>query len=274
MSALSIDQTDFVVFDVETTGLEPQAEDRICEIGAIKLRGSKRIDEFGSLVNPQRNIPIGAYQVNNISDKMVRDAPTIDKVLPQFLKFIEGSLLVAYNADFDLSFINNELNLLGRRLPTDISILDCLVMSRSLLPKIGRYSLGFVAENLGIPLTNQHRALQDAELTSRVFVQFLRMLKDKGVESIDNIRSLFGLDAGLKHKLNNQKVTELLQAIDLGVKLKIKYFSPGKGEVTEREVTPKEIREDKDKSFLVAFCHLRNEERTFRVDGILSIELA
>ncbi len=274
MKALSIDQTDFVVFDVETTGLDPHSGDRICEIGAIKLRGTRSIDEFGSLVNPQREIPIGAYEVNNISDEMVKDAPTIDKVLPLFLRFIEGSHLVAYNADFDLSFINNESGLLGIRLPADTSVLDCLLMSRSLLPKIGRYSLGFVAENLGIPLLNQHRALEDAELTSKVFIHFLKMLKDKGVESIDNIHSLFGLDAGLKHQLNNQKVAELLQAIDLGAKLKIRYFSPGKGEVTQREITPKEIREDKDKSFLVAFCHLRGEERTFRVDGILSIELA
>lgn len=274
MKASSIDRTDFVVFDVETTGLDPYNGDRICEIGAVRLKGNSKIGEFGSLVNPKRNIPIGAYQVNNISDEMVKDAPTIDKVLPPFLRFIEDSHLVAYNADFDLSFIHNELGLLGIRLPAGICILDCLLMSRSLLPKIGRYSLGFVAENLGIPLINQHRALQDAEVTSKVFIHFLKMLKDKGVETLDNIHGLFGLDAGLKHQLNNQKVTELLQAIDLGAKLKIRYFSPGKGEVTEREITPKEIREDKNKSFLVAFCHLRGEERTFRVDGILSIELA
>ena len=270
----NIDEVEFAIFDTETTGLEPALGDRIVEIAGIKFKGKEKIATFQALVNPQRPISEGAFAVNKITQDMLKDAPAIGVVMPKFLSFIQGSCLCSYNATFDLEFLNNELKLMGKDALEGIAVvIDILKMAKRLLPHLERYSLWFVADRLGIKTKQEHRALCDVDLTLEVFNKLKETLQAKGIFDFMNFSSLFALDSRFLDNINNQKVAKIRQALDLGVKLKIKYLSRTSAEVTAREVIPKEIRQDKGNSYLVGYCYLRNEERSFRIDGILHLEI-
>lgn len=269
----NLENIEFTIFDTETTGLEPGSGDRIVEIAGIRLKGREKLGTFQSLVNSERPISQAAFQVNKISQEMLKDAPKIEQVMPEFLKFIQGSCLCSYNAAFDLEFVNNELSLIGQTPLKGKAFVDILKMARRLMPGLERYALWFVADKLGIKTPQQHRALSDVELTLGVFDKLKDMLKAKGLVDFNNFSALFSIDQALSENLNNQKVAEIQEAIDLGVKLKIRYLASSSAEISEREVIPKEIKKDRNTSYLVGFCCLRNEERTFRIDGILHLEV-
>jgi len=273
MQKQNLDEIEFTIFDTETTGLEPESGDRIVEIAGIRVRGEERIATFQSLVNPNRPISSAAFEVNNITQDMLKRAPSIEIVMPKFLKFIQGSFLCSYNAPFDLGFLNNELRLMGENLLDGIMIADMLKMAKRLLPGLERYALWFVAENLGIKSRQLHRALSDVELTLSVFNRLKDILQTKGIFDIMNFSSLFGLKSQFLDDINNQKVAKIQEAIDLGVKLKIRYLSGSNAQVSERDVVPREIRQERNRSYLIGYCCLRNEERTFRIDGILHFEI-
>ncbi len=268
-----LDEIEFTIFDTETTGLEPESGDRIVEIAGIRLKGREKLGTFQSLVNPGRPISQAAFEVNRISQEMLRDAPKIEQVMPEFLKFIQGSCICSYNAAFDLEFVNNELSLIGQTPLKGKVFVDVLKMARRLMPGLERYALWFVADKLGIKTPQQHRALSDVGLTLGVFDKLKEILKAKGVIDFSNFSALFSVDQSFLENLNNQKVAQIQEAIDLGVKLKIRYLASSSAEVSEREVIPKEIKKDRNVSYLVGFCCLRNEERTFRIDGILHLEI-
>ncbi|MBM3250393.1 MAG: WYL domain-containing protein [Candidatus Omnitrophica bacterium] len=268
-----IREVDFIVFDTETTGLDPASGDRIIELAAIRLKGSQRLDTFQALVNPLRPVSPGAFAVNKISQEMLEGALTMDKVMPQFLEFIRDSCLCSYNAGFDLEFLNQELRLLGKPPLEDAVVLDVLKMARRLLPGLERYALWFVAEKLDIKIKQEHRALSDVELTIGVFERFKELLSQKGVFDFTNLTHLFSISPKVLEGLDALKIAEIQEAIELGVKLKIRYLSSSGGEVSEREVIPKQIKQERNQNYLVGFCSLRNEERTFRIDGILHLEV-
>ncbi len=269
----NIDEVEFTIFDTETTGLEPESGDRVVEIAGIRFRGDEKISTFQSLINPGRPISPAAFAVNKISEDMLRDAPKAEEVLPGFLDFIKDSCLCSYNAGFDLGFLNNELKLIGKSLPEGLIIADVLKMARRLLPGSERYALWFIADSLGIKTEQKHRALSDVELTLGVFNKLRGKLKSKGINDFKNFAGLFSVDPGLSADINNQKVAEIQEAMDLKVKLKIKYLSAGNAEVSEREVIPKAIKKENNRLYLVGYCCLKNQERTFRIDGILHLEV-
>lgn len=269
----SLDEIEFVIFDTETTGLEPESGDRIVEIAGIRIKGEEKIATFQSLVNPHRPISSAAFEVNQITPAMLESAPDIEVVMPNFLDFIGDSCLCSYNAGFDLGFLNNELKLIGRNLPPENMVVDILKMARRMLPGLERYALWFVADKLGIKIQQQHRALSDVELTLAVFNKLKEALEAKGIFDFMNFSSLFGINPHFLDNINNQKLAKIQEALDLGVKLKIKYLSRSNAEVSEREVIPKEIRQKKNRSYLVGYCYLRKEERTFSIDGILHLEI-
>jgi len=279
----NIDEIEFTIFDTETTGLEPAQGDRIVEIAAIRFKGKDKIAAFQSLVNPGRPISEAAFCVNHITQEMLRDAPTIDAVMPNFLKFIQDSCLCSYNAVFDLEFLNNELRLIGKNLPCSLSagrgllegivVVDILKMARRLLPGLERYALWFVSDKLGIQMEQKHRALADVELTFNVFSKFKEILQAKGITDFINFSSLFGLNSYFLDNINNQKIAEIQEAINLGVKLKIKYISSSNAKVTERQVLPRQIRQEENRIYMVGYCYLRNEDRSFRIDNILHLEI-
>ncbi|MFA5410675.1 MAG: exonuclease domain-containing protein [Candidatus Omnitrophota bacterium] len=268
-----INEVEFTIFDTETTGLEPASGDRIVEIAALRFKGREKLATFQALVNPQRPISDAAFAVNKITAQMLSGAPEIKEVMPKFLDFIQGSCLCSYNAGFDLEFLNNELKLLGKGPVKNIIVLDILKMARRILPGLERYALWFVADKLGIEKKQEHRAFSDVELTLGVFDKLKRMLEAKGVYDFQNFSHLFAIDPHFLENADAQKIAEIQEAIDLKVKLKIKYLSSSGAQVSEREVIPKEVKQENGRSYLVGFCCLRNEERTFRIDGILHLEI-
>lgn len=179
----SLDDT-YVVFDLETTGFSAKS-DRIIEIGAVKVQNGKIIDRFSTFVNPEIPIPLRIEKLTSINDNMVIDAPKIEEILPSFMEFCEGSVMVAHNADFDMSFIAANCERIG--LPCDFTIVDTVAMSRYLIIGLGKYKLDRVAKALGIVLENHHRAVDDAECTALIFLKLCKMLKDKGINNLDEV---------------------------------------------------------------------------------------
>lgn len=176
----------YVVFDIETTGFSPTAN-RIIEIGAVKVVEGKIVDRFSTFVNPKVPIPFKIETLTHINDAMVEDAPEISEILPQFCQFIEGCVLVAHNAQFDISFI--EKNCERLELAFDYTSVDTVGLARYLLPGISKYRLNNVAKVLNIPLENHHRAVDDAECTAQIFVKFLEMLKEREIACLDQLNS-------------------------------------------------------------------------------------
>ena len=268
-----IDEIEFTIFDTETTGLEPQLGDRIVEIAGLRFKGSQTIGTFQTLINPRRPISAAAFQVNKITPQMLQDAPDTRTAIPEFLKFIQGSCLCSYNAAFDIEFLNNELKLINQSPLNDIMAVDVLKMAKRLLPDLERYALWFVAHKLGLSAQQKHRAFSDVELTFDVFNKLKGMLQAKGVFDFMDFVGLFGINSVSSSDLNNQRIAKIQEAIELGARLKIRYLSGSQAEVTEREVVPKEIKKEKNRVYLVGHCCLRNQERSFRIDGILHLEI-
>ena len=190
----SIDTT-YCVLDLETTGFSFRTE-KITEVGIMKVKNGEVIDEFSCFVNPEKPIPQRVVEVTNITDDMVKDAETIDKVMPKILEFVGDSVLVAHNADFDIGFLKYNANELGLRL--DNTYLDTLRLAKDLFPDYKKYKLGKIAENLGIKVEVAHRALDDVDTTVKVLNVMLNMLKEKGVETLDDITKKIAGEADFK----------------------------------------------------------------------------
>lgn len=268
-----LNSVEFTIFDTETTGLDPSGGDRIVEIAGIRFKAQERISVFQSLVNPGRAISEAAYAVNHITPEMLKDAPVIEKVLPRFIEFSAGSCLCSYNAAFDMGFLNNEMALSGLPPLKDIIVVDLLTMARRLLPGLERYALWFVAQKLQIDMPQQHRAFSDVELTWEVFHKLKSRLKEKGIFDLMSLSTLFGINSAVVENIQQQKIARIQEALDLGAKIRIRYLSAAGAQVSEREVLPKQIRKERERFYLVGYCYLRKEERSFRVDSILNLEL-
>ncbi|OIO55754.1 hypothetical protein AUJ46_00465 [Candidatus Peregrinibacteria bacterium CG1_02_54_53] len=182
----------FTVFDVETTGLDPRQGHRILEIAGVRIEEGKIQEEqvFSQLVNPERPIPWEAKRVHHISDEEVLTAPTIDAILPEFLRFAQDSLLVAHNAEFDMGFLIREKECCWGYIELPESICT-MKLSRSLFPHEFRHNLDVVAQRLGIPPSEQrHRALPDVFTTAQAL---LKMLEIGKITSIEDLQKKAGL---------------------------------------------------------------------------------
>jgi len=269
----NIDEIEFVIFDTETTGLDPSSGDRIVELAALRFKGREKLAEFQALMNPGKPVSSAAFAINKISPDMLKDALLPSEVIPKFLDFIRGSCLCSYNAGFDLEFLNNEFKILGIPALKDLPVVDALKMAKRLMPGLERYALWFVADTLGIKIQQQHRAFSDVELTLGVFYKLKDILATKRITDFNKFVGLFSVDPVLLENINNQKIARIQEALNLKVKVKIEYISASSAQVTERQVMPQEIRQENGRSYLVGYCCLKREERSFRVDNILHIEI-
>lgn len=181
----NLDET-FVVFDIETTGFSP-INNKIIEIGAVKVRKGEIIDRFSTFVNPEVPIPYEIEKLTSINDSMVIDSPTIEEILPGFLEFSKDTVLVAHNASFDMSFIIENSSRQG--FPTDYTYVDTMVISRVLLPQQTKHTLDALCKTFHISLENHHRAVDDAEATAHIFLKFLDMLKEEKVVTLSDLNS-------------------------------------------------------------------------------------
>ena len=178
---------DYVVFDIETTGFSP-VNNRIIEIGAVKVSGGEIVDRFSTFVNPDVPIPFEIEKLTSIRDEDVMDSPQIDVILPQFLQFCEGCIMVAHNASFDMSFIMENCRRLGY--PQEFTYVDTVGISRVLLKNQSKHTLDAVAKTLGISLENHHRAVDDAECTAHIFVKFIKMLEEQDIHNLTEVNAL------------------------------------------------------------------------------------
>lgn len=180
---LNLAETDYVVFDLETTGAKiPSC--RITEIGAYRIKNGTITEEFQTLINPESQIPPFISALTGITDSMVRNAPRFCDVAEEFLDFIGGSVLVAHNAHFDIRFLNYEIGRIYAEYRVGNPHLCTVQLSRRLLPQMQNHRLHTIAEFYSINIKNRHRAGDDAFATAKIFVNFLTMMQNLGVKDL------------------------------------------------------------------------------------------
>ena len=202
----------YVVFDLETTGFSPD-KNKIIEIGAVKVERGAITERFSTFVNPEVPIPFHIEELTSIRDDMVMDAPKIEEILPQFLEFCEGAIMVAHNAEFDMSFIRK--NCERQQLTAEFTVIDTVALARMLLPHLNRFKLDTVAKALGISLDHHHRAVDDAGCTAEIFVKFIQMIKDRGMQTLDEVNRMGQASAETIKKLPTYHAI-MLAANDVG----------------------------------------------------------
>lgn len=178
IAALPLEEAPYVVFDLETTGTSPD-KSGITEIGAVKVVGGEIVEEFSTLVNPGMPITPFVIRLTGITNSMVADAPPVEEILPAFEEFVEGSVLVGHNVQFDCSFVSA-----ARGEPLPNPVLDTLKLARTLVPGLRRYRLGSLAGHFGVRQVPNHRGLSDAAATTEVFLKLQKLLKSAGVGTV------------------------------------------------------------------------------------------
>ncbi len=183
----ALSETDFVVFDIETTGPK-MPPSRVMEIGAARVRDGRIVAEFQTLVNPLAPIPPFIAGLTGIRDEMVAGAPTFEEVAANWLDFADTSVLVAHNAVFDVRFINHEVGhaFPGRRMMN--SHICTVSLARQVLPELKSFRLGALAEHFAVSHPKRHRAGDDALATARVFIRLLEHLDQNGVRDLGGAR--------------------------------------------------------------------------------------
>ena len=177
----------YVVFDIETTGFSAE-QDRIIEIGAVKITNGVITDRFSRFINPLIPIPFRIEQLTGINDSMVVGEPSVDVVLPEFLEFCGDACLVAHNAAFDTSFIIRNAAMLG--IEYDPTFLDTVTLSQFLMPNLHNYKLDTLCKHLGVSLENHHRAVDDAEATAGIYIKLIEMLKERDVFDLKTLNEV------------------------------------------------------------------------------------
>ena len=200
----------YYVLDLETTGFSAVNE-KITEIGIMKVKDGEVLDEFSCFVNPEKHIPQRVQEVTNITDEMVADAETIDKVFPKMLEFIgkdKNAVLVAHNAGFDVGFLKQNAKVLGYEF--DYTYLDTLSLAKDLFPEYKKYKLGKIADNLGIKVEVAHRALDDVDTTVKVFRVMLDMINKRGAKKIEDIDKVSRTEEAKKEEYKKLKTYHVI----------------------------------------------------------------
>jgi DNA polymerase III epsilon subunit len=262
----------FAFLDVETTGLDPVSGDKICEIAVIKTIDGQVADEFVTIVNPGRNIPERAISIHGITQVMVNRAPLFRDIAKDLLDFLNDTVIVAHNAKFDLEFLRSELRNLNQSLPEN-EVIDTLGIARRYY-SFPSNSLGEIARYIGLPIDEEHRALADVTTTKDIFEYFLKDLERRGIrlKKLKDILKLQGKSVELQTTNELVLPTEIEQALRDKGKLEIKYLSAYKEETSIRVIEPFDISVSKANTYIHAYCHLRKQRCTFRLDRILGIK--
>jgi DNA polymerase III subunit epsilon len=255
-------------FDVETTGLSARFGDRICEVGIVLCRDGEILDSYQTLVNPARLLSPGAARVNGLTDAQLRDAPLFSEIASQVLDRLAGAVLVCHNAPFDLSFLDAELARLGQ-LFQPIGVIDTLDIARRYF-HFPSNSLSCLAATLQLETPQAHRALGDAYTTLQVLGHFSSHLSN--LEITLHAESAGAYNQPIPRELDLHLPPALQEALSDQLEVEITYID-AKGDETVRRITPRFVQAQKDYIYLVAFCHLREAERSFRLDRIVAISL-
>ena len=216
-----IDEEEFVVFDIETTGLNSHFN-KIIEIGAVKIKAGRIIDRYSQLINPGISIPYHITEITSITNEQVANQPKIDEAIEKFVEFVGDAVLVAHNAPFDMGFIKRDIKEY-LNINLENSVIDTLQMARDLFPDLKKYGLGDLNKVLGLALENHHRAVDDSQATANMFNIFLEKYKEKGIEYLKDINKGFEVNIK-KQSLKNIMVQVKTQD---GLKNMYKLVSEG-----------------------------------------------
>ena len=228
-----IDEEEFIVFDIETTGLNSHTN-KIIEIGAVKIKAGRIIDRYSQLINPGISIPYHITEITSITNEQVANQPKINEVIGKFVEFIGDAVLVAHNAPFDMGFIKRDIK---EYLNIDLenSVIDTLQMARDLFPDFKKYGLGDLNKSLGLALEKHHRAVDDSQATANMFIIFLEKYKEKGIEYLKDINKGFEVNVkkqSLKNIMVQVKTQEGLKNMyKLVSEGHIKYFGNKKARI-------------------------------------------
>jgi DNA polymerase III epsilon subunit family exonuclease len=253
--------------DVETTGLHAAMGDRVCEIALLRVEQEREVARFASLVQPGRPMTSGAAAINGITDAMLVDAPPFAGFIPHVQALLHDSVFVAHNAPFDLGFLRHEFRVAGYTL-ADLPVVDTLALAQAHY-RFPHNSLEAIAMALGVPSSTRHRAMPDVLTTHAVLNRFITDLRRHGPVTL----------AHLMYPSERRSATELAaltttlqDALRTGRRLHLRYQA-GNAAQTSRVVQPLEMSYERGHSFLRAFCHLRQEERNFRLDRIVEVDM-
>ena len=255
----------FAFLDLETTGLSPWFGDRICEVGIVISEGKRIKHQYQQLVNPERPLSPGAVSTNGLSDDDLKSAPLFAEITDEVLQQLKGAVVVCHNAQFDIQFLDSEFKRLGREIQIP-NLIDTLHLARQFFD-LPSYSLLSIAESFHVPTTGAHRALHDALTARSIFFSMMDGLKQFN-KPLDDYIGIYSSPAWPNEGI--QLPTELGEAIYSNRKLFIRYID-GDGEETQRWITPKQVMGLSDYIYLQAHCHLRNAERSFRLDRIVEV---
>ena len=258
-----------VIVDVETTGLSPQEGDRVVEIAAMKIKGEEILDRWESLIYPGREMSFGAMSVNGITDEMLVGCPPAREVLPEFMAFIGDAYIMGHNVRFDWRFINHELMLAGYPLIDPDKLIDTVRMARGIVPGLPSYALIELARFFKILQFQLHRAMPDVELTHKVFCQLVQRMDNKGYWDVDHFVNVFGIQKTRKQNLNLKCAIIKKASLD-NEAVKVLYMGNGR-KTSFRKVVPKKILGEGKEAIMVGYCYLREDERYFNLDRIVSV---
>lgn len=257
-----------VFLDLETTGLHVTHGHRICEIALVRTCGTTIETSFETLVNPQRMVEAQAFSVNGLRGDILAQAPLFAQIADEVLHFLEGAIVVAHNAPFDLGFLRREYELLPQPFSQPL-VIDTLPLARRLLRSTS-YSLSTLAANLQLP-SPSHRAMSDVISTIALFRHLTGLMAER---HISTLRDLMRIQRGIIPGQTEPEPPPIIrQAIHERRRLRIVYRSRSTPAPTERIIDPIELTIERSGLFLRAYCYLRNDMRSFAIEKIESIEL-
>jgi DNA polymerase-3 subunit epsilon len=266
-----------VVIDTETTGLFPGLGNRVVEVAAIRFEKWQAVGQMSQLVQPGRHMEPKATQVCGITDDDLVGQPSFGAVADELLELIDGALLVAHNAAFDASFLSTELFLAqkyDRAQPTEPILpnpwLCTLLLARQYF-HFGRNNLGYIARQLNVRMGVAHRALNDVYMTAEVLRRMDRQLTKQGIYTVGDLIYAQGEPIYTPPPPQIPLPEPIDHAVAASKDLEILYF--GKDGQTERHITPRYAAHHRGHDYLIAYCHLRQEQRSFRLDRIFSASL-
>jgi DNA polymerase-3 subunit epsilon len=264
-------ETAFAVLDVETTGLSPAYGHRVCEVACLRICAGAELDAFEALVDPGRQISPGAFRVNRITPSMLEGAPAFDAVADRLLEVMEGAVLVAHNAPFDLGFLASELEIARRPpLPAGYPVVDTLSLSRRAYSFFS-HSLPVIADALNLGSWPTHRAMADAWTTFSLLERLLDEVERRwGIVKLSDLIEFQGGPIAVPPPRALPLPPEIAEALASGGTLWIRYVD-ARGRETERVIQPLRVDAREDNLYLIAHCYRRDELRTFRLDRVLEL---
>lgn len=263
--ASTLEETPLVFVDVETTGLDPSRGDRVCEIALIRREPNGSTYEWSQLVDPQRPISRGAYAVNRISASLLKGAPLFAAVIPEMNDVIDGAIWVAHNAPFDLGFVRSEYRR-ARRTLVDRPVVDTVHLARRHF-RFPSNRLGELARQFGVSTPDSHRALGDCRTTLAVFECIIRTAyKGKSPLVSDLVLHADRMKPGGDPW--TMLPPSLEQMLSVSRDIEIVYVTAA-GARSVRKVTVVNVVQKSRDLYLVTHCHMRGDERTFRLDRVV-----